>query len=72
MIKLSNFKVIPFLMIFSHQLVQAQGVYNAAADEAKLNDYQGKITRTAEALGVQVYEDFPVYAGSGWQDRLPG
>ena len=69
MVKVANPKVILLIMIFSQQLVQAQGVYNAAADEAKLKDYQGRIIRTAEALGVRLSEELPVYAGPGGQDR---
>ena len=68
MSKLLNLKIIPFLLILSQHTVSAQDIYNAAADETRLNDYQGKITRTAKALGVQLEEDFPVYSGPGGQD----
>lgn len=63
--KFSSFKVIPLFFVLSSRLVSAGGVYSAAADEAKLTAYQGKISRTAEALGVSIYEDFPVYVRPG-------
>jgi cardiolipin synthase len=63
--KFPAIKIIPFLFVFSNLSVSAQNAYNAEADEARLKDFQIKIAKTAEGLGVSVYEDFPVYAGSG-------
>ncbi len=40
----------------------AQAVYGNTSD-AKIEKFNAKIARTAEALGVSVYEDYPVQAG---------
>jgi len=55
-----NLKVVPLLLIFSSQVVSAQGVYSPAANDAKTKDFEAKIARTARELGVSVYEDYPV------------
>jgi len=55
-----NFKAVPFILVFSSQALYAQGVYGPAANDAKTKDFEIKIARTAEALGVSLYEDFPV------------
>ena len=61
--KFLNLKAIPLIIVLSSQAISAQGVYSPASNDAKIKDFEAKIARTARALGVSVYEGFPV-AGS--------
>jgi len=62
MTKLSNLKIVPFVLILSNQLVLAQSVEDAVS-----SDYQNRITRTAEELGVSA-EDLQTPVVEGVQD----
>ncbi len=50
------------LLVLCSRLVSAQVAYNPAAGEAKTRDFEAKIARTAQELGISVYEDLPVSA----------
>lgn len=60
MIKRFSLKAIPLLVVFSSQVISAQGVYSPAVNDAKTKDFEARIARTARELGVSVYEDYPV------------
>ncbi len=52
------------LLVLCSRSVSAQVAYSPAVSDAKTRDFEAKIARTAQELGISVYEDFPVTAAS--------
>lgn len=50
------------LLVLCSLSVSAQVAYGPAVNDAKTRDFEAKIARTAQELGISVYEDFPVAA----------
>jgi len=54
----------PVFLVFLPRLSSAQVAYSGAVPGNKIEEFNVKIARTAEALGSGVYEDYPVQLGS--------
>ncbi|HOI42589.1 MAG TPA: hypothetical protein PK523_06560, partial [Elusimicrobiales bacterium] len=64
-----NLSFVPFLVMLAQSLSAQTPV--AARYDAELERSRSRILKTAEALGVSVYEDFPVQAGSPAYTPVP-
>lgn len=66
------FTAILISTVFPAQIVSAQGVYDIPADEAQLADVRTRIARTAEAMGISIYEYLPVIPDSAFNNLTAG